>query len=301
MRKLELTEMGAFVAVAEHASFARAAADLGMPRSSLSETIRKLEDKLGVRLLNRTTRSVAVTEIGERLLAQIRPLLDSFDGIVESTNEARDKPAGQLRLTVPRAAVKAVIEPILPRFLAAYPAVRLEISVDNAVTDIVRGRFDAGIRLGHRIERDMIAVRLAETHPVIVASPQYLARHSRPVVPGDLQAHNCIRRRFQSGGALHDRWAFKKRGKAFEVTVDGSLIVDDADLAVRAALDGIGIARLLSTHVELPVAEGRLLPLLEDWPSAPVGFSLYYPSRRKLPMPLQLFIDFLRAEFSGRR
>jgi DNA-binding transcriptional LysR family regulator len=301
MRKLELNEMGAFVAVAEHASFVKAATDLGMPRSSLSETIRRLEEKLSVRLFNRTTRSVAVTDVGARLLAQIRPLLDSFDAIVESTNDFRDKPAGQLRLTVPRSAVRMVIEPMLARFLATYSEIRLEISVDNALTDIVRGRFDAGIRLGHRVERDMIAVRLAETRAVIVASPDYLARHSQLKTPGDLRAHNCIHRRFPSG-ALHDRWAFQKRGKRFEVAVDGTLIVDDADLAVRAALDGAGIAYVLANFSAPFVAEGRLLPLLDSWPPAPVEFYLYYPSRRQSPAPLQALVDFLRAELpNGRR
>jgi DNA-binding transcriptional LysR family regulator len=146
----------------------------------------------------------------------------------------------------------------------------------------------------------MIAVRLAETRPAIVASPEYIARHSRPVAPGDLRAHNCIRRRFPSG-SLHDRWAFKKRGKRLEVPVDGSLIVDDADLAVRAALDGVGIAYLLATHLASPIAEGRLLPLLEDWSPAPVEFFLYYSSRRQIPTPLQVLVDFLRWEFARGR
>jgi DNA-binding transcriptional LysR family regulator len=295
MRKLELTEVGAFVTVAEHGSFAKAAALLGMPRSSLSDTIRKLEEKLGVRLLNRTTRSVAVTEIGERLLAQMRPLLDGFDAIVEATNDFRDKPAGSLRLTVPRAAVRLVIEPVLARFLAAYPAVRVEISVESTLTDIVHHRFDAGIRLGHRVERDMIAVRLAKTRPAAVASPDYLAQHAPPKAPAGLQAHNCIRRRFPSG-ALHDRWAFARRGKSLEVAVDGTLIVDDADLAASAALDGIGIAYLLADHVAPLISQERLISLLEAWAPPPVEFFLYYSSRRQIPAALRALIDFLRAK-----
>src|SRR5262245_38534235 len=241
MRKLGFFEMHAFVAIAERSSFAKAAKQLGVSRSSLSETMRGLEDKLGVRLLNRTTRSVALTEIGERLLAEVRPVLDGFGAALESINAFRDKPAGHIRLTVPRPAAKMVIEPVLSRFLQAYPAITLEIVTDSALTDIVRDRFDAGIRPGHRVERDMIAIRVGEdARPTVVASPKYLQRHPRPKVPNDLQAHNCIRMRFASG-AIH-QWAFEKRGKSLEVAVNGTLIVSDGDLALRAALDGVGLA-----------------------------------------------------------
>jgi DNA-binding transcriptional LysR family regulator len=294
MRKLGFTEMNAFVAIAERSSFAKAAVHLGMSRSALSETIRGLEDKLGVRLLNRTTRSVALTEVGERLLAELRPALESFEAAVESINVFRDKPAGHLRLTVPRPAARMVIEPILARFLAAYPAISLEIITDSALTDIVRDRFDAGIRPGHRLEQDMIAVRVGEdARPTVVASLEYLARHSRPKVPADLQAHNCIRQRFASGAIAH--WAFEKRGKGLEVVVKGSLIVSDGDLALRAALDGVGIARLPITSVDAHIAQTRLVPLLEDWTPSSVGFFLYYPSRRQTPAALQAFLDFLKA------
>jgi DNA-binding transcriptional LysR family regulator len=294
MRKLGFTEMNAFVAIAERSSFAKAAVHLGMSRSALSETIRGLEDKLGVRLLNRTTRSVALTEVGERLLAELRPALEGFEAAVESINVFRDKPAGHLRLTVPRPAARMVIEPILARFLAAYPAISLEIITDSALTDIVRDRFDAGIRPGHRLEQDMIAVRVGEdARPTVVASPDYLARHSRPKVPADLQAHNCIRQRFASGAIAH--WAFEKRGKGLEVVVKGSLIVSDGDLALRAALDGVGIARLPITSVDAHIAQTRLVPLLEDWTPSSVGFFLYYPSRRQTPAALQAFLDFLKA------
>src|SRR5262250_826452 len=218
MRKPDIAEMSAFVAVAERASFAKAARHLGVSRSTLSETIRALEEKLGVRLLNRTTRSVAPTEIGERLLAELRPALESIEQAVESINVFRDKPTGHLRLTVPRPAAKMVIEPIVAKFLAAHPAITLEIVTDSALTDIVRDRFDAGIRPGHRVERDMIAIRLGEdARPTVVASPKYLQQHPRPKVPNDLQAHNCVRMRFASG-AIH-QWAFEKRGKSLEVAV----------------------------------------------------------------------------------
>jgi len=295
MRKLGFAEMNAFVAIAERSSFAKAASHLGVSRSTLSETIRNLEDKLGVRLLNRTTRSVALTEIGERLLAEMRPALDSFEAAVESINVFRDRPAGHLRLSVPRPAAKVVIEPILSKFLAAYPAITLEIITDSALTDIVRDRFDAGIRPGHRLEQDMIAVRVGEdARPTVVASPDYLRRRPAPTAPEDLQGHACIRQRFASGALL--RWVFEQPGKNLEVLVNGPLIVSDGDLAVRAALDGVGIARLPISSVDTFIQKGQLIPLLEDWAPRSVGFFLYYPSRRQTPAALQAFVDFLRAQ-----
>src|SRR5882672_7389078 len=192
MRRPELWEMNAFVAVSERRSFAKAAVQLGISRSRLSETIRGLEDRLGVRLLNRTTRSVAPTAAGERLLARMRPLLDDFAATLDSINAFRDKPAGLLRLTVPPPAANFMLAPLLSRFLAQYPAIDLEVSVDAALTDIVAGRFDAGMRPGERVERDMIAVRIGEEfRGVVVAAPAYLARQPRPTAPRDLQTHNC--------------------------------------------------------------------------------------------------------------
>jgi DNA-binding transcriptional LysR family regulator len=225
----------------------------------------------------------------------LRPALDSFEAAVESVNVFRDKPGGHLRLTVPRPAAKTVIEPILSKFLAAYPAVSLEIITDSALTDIVRDRFDAGIRPGHRVGRDMIAVRVGEdARPMVVASPDYLRRHPHPKVPGDLQSHNCIRLRFASGAM--QPWSFEKRGKSLEVVVKGSLIVSDGDLAIRAALEGVGIARLPQIAIDTHIAKKRLVPLLEDWMPRSVGFYLYYPSRRQVPAALKAFIDFLKAQ-----
>jgi DNA-binding transcriptional LysR family regulator len=294
MQKPGFAAMTAFVAVAEHASFAKAARQLGVSRSTLSTTIRGLEERLGVRLLNRTTRSVALTEVGERLLAGLRPALDSFEAAVEAINIFRDKPTGHLRLTVPRPASKQLIEPIVTKFLAAHPGVTLEVVTDSALTDIVRDRFDAGIRPGHRVEQDMIAVRIGDdARPVIVASPEYLAQHPRPKVPGDLQDHNCFRQRFASG-VVH-RWSFEKRGKSVEVAVTGSLISSESDLAIRAALDGLGIARVPAIYVQSHIASNRLVPLLEDWTPRSVGFFLYYPSRRQMPAALQAFINELKS------
>ena len=293
MRGASLAEMRAFLAVAEQASFARAAVQLDVSRSALSETVRGLEEKLGVRLLNRTTRSVSLTDAGERLLGELRPALESVSTALESVNLYRDTPAGHLRLTVPRPAARTVIEPMLASFLEAHPAITMEISTDSALTDIVRDRFDAGIRPGHRLEQDMVALRVGEdARPTVVASPDYLERHRRPVEPRDLQLHNCIRQRFASGALAP--WVFEKGSGTLEVAVTGSLIVSDGDLALRAALDGVGIARLPISSVERHVVDGVLVPLLENWKPKSVDFYLYYSSRRQTPAALRALIDFLK-------
>ena len=300
MRKASIAEMSAFVAIAERASFVRAATQLGVSRSSLSECLRTLEERLGVRLLNRTTRSVALTEAGERLLVQLRPLLDNFDAALESVNSFRDSPAGHVRITVPRPAARTIIAPILSRFLSAYPAVTLEVAIDSNLTDIVRDRFDAGIRPGHRVEQDMIALRVGEdAEPTVVASPDYLRRHGTPKEPSDLHAHNCTRMRFSSNAFA--RWAFEKRERSMEVDVTGSLITADSDLAVRAALDGLALARVPRHTVEAHLVTRTLVAVLEDWRPRSVGFYLYYPSRRQMPAALQALINLLKAELSTRR
>jgi DNA-binding transcriptional LysR family regulator len=299
MRGPELAEMNAFVTVAERRSFAKGAVQLGISRSRLSETIRELEGRLGVRLLNRTTRSVAPTAAGERLLAQIRPLLDDFDAVLDSINAFRDKPAGLLRLTVPPPAASFMLGPLLSRFLAQYPAIHLEISVDSGLTDIVAGRFDAGIRAGSdRIERDMIAVHIGEEVRGVVAAPDYLARHPRPTTPRDLAAHNCIRFRFPSG--VIAPWQFEKRGRQVEVAVEGRLTVNNPELAIRAALDGVGVFYTALAYAAPEIKAGRLVPLLEDWRMRSAAIFLYYPSRRQVPVLLRTFIEFLRENLQAR-
>ena len=300
MRGPELAEMNAFVTVAERCSFAKAAVQLGISRSRLSETIRELEGRLGVRLLNRTTRSVAPTAAGERLLAQIRPLLDDFGAVLDSINAYRNKPAGLLRLTVPPLAASFLLAPLLSRFLAQYPAIDLEISVDSRLIDIVAGHFDAGIRAGSaRIERDMIAVHVGEQPPRgVVAAPEYLARHPRPTTPRDLAAHNCIRFRYPSGVIVP--WQFEKKGKQVEVAVEGRLTVNDPELAIRAALDGVGVFYAALGYMAPEIRAGRLVPLLEDWWTSPAAIYLYYPSRRQVPAPLRAFIEFLRENLQAR-
>jgi DNA-binding transcriptional LysR family regulator len=293
MRGPELAELNAFVTVAEQRSFAKAAVQLGISRSRLSETVRGLEEGLGVRLLNRTTRSVAPTAAGERLLARIRPLLDDFDAVLDSINAFRDKPTGLLRLTVAPPVANFMLAPLLSRFLAQYPAIDLEISVDAALTDIVAGRFDAGIRAGERVERDMVAVRIGEEiQSVVVAAPDYLARHPRPTTPRELSMHNCIHFRFPSGVMVP--WLFEKRAKQVEVAVAGRLTVNDPELAIRAALDGVGVLYTALGYAAPDIRTGRLVSLLEDWRPRSTAIFLYYSSRRQVPVPLQAFIDFLR-------
>jgi DNA-binding transcriptional LysR family regulator len=299
MRGTQFSELSAFVAVAEQASFTKAAKQIGLSTATLSQTIRALEERLGVRLLNRTTRSVSPTEAGGQLLARLRPALDGFDDALESMNAFRDRPAGHLRLTVPPPVASFVLAPLLASFLKKYPEIALEISVDGALVDIVANRLDAGIRFGPRVARDMIAVPVTDKlHVVVVAAPEYLARRPRPQTPKDLLTHNCIRLRFGISG--HAPWHFLVNGKETEFDVEGSLTVNDGELAVRAALDGVGILYMLEDYVAPMIADGRLVALLDAWLPPPAdGFYLYYPSRRQNPAALQALIEFLRANFKA--
>jgi DNA-binding transcriptional LysR family regulator len=297
MRRSQFTELCAFVAVAEHASLSRAAERLELSTATLSQSVRALEEQLGVRLLNRTTRSVALTEAGERLLAQLRPLLDGFDAALDSVNAFRDKPSGHLRLTMPPPVARFVLGPVLGRFPERYPEIVVEATVESALTDIVAGRYDAGIRRGNVVARDMIAVRVTDDmHYRVVASPDYLARHGRPRTPADLQAHNCIRYRLPAGGFIP--WLFVVDGKTVEFAVKGSVVViNDPDLVISAALGGIGVAYLYEEYVAPLIADGRLVSLI-DKSALPVtdGFFLFYPSRRQNPAALSALIEFLRSE-----
>lgn len=293
-----LAEMNAFIAIAEQRSFAKAATRLGLSPSTLSETLRRLEERLGVRLIERTTRSVATTEAGERLLARLRPVLDDYEAALESINDFRATPSGSLRLTVAAPAADLVLAPLLARFAAQYPEIRLEISVDDGLTDIVAGRFDAGIRIGERLERDMIALRVTEElHYRIVASREYLERRGRPKTPQDLKGHNCIRLRFSSGALLP--WRFERKGRPLEVAVEGTLVVNSAVLAVRAMRDGVGLLQMPLDYVAEEIAAGSLECVLDDWmPARGETFFLYYSSRRQMRPPLQAFIDFLRQNMT---
>jgi DNA-binding transcriptional LysR family regulator len=294
-----MDEMAAFARVAEHRSFGKAATELGVSRSALSHAMRALEERLGLRLLNRTTRSVSATDAGERLLARLRPALDEIGAAVEEINSLRDTPAGPLRLTVLPLATDTVVAPMLARFMTAYPAIRIEISSDGALRDIVRDRFDAGIRPGERVERDMVVVPVsAPLHFTVFAAPDYLKRRGTPKAPRDLLTHDCIRLRLPSSGGLFP-WRFARGDDVFELPVDGRLIVNDADLMIKATVDGIGIAYLARELIEDHLAAGRLITLFDDWMPKTAGLFLYYPSRRQVPAPLRAFIDFLKAERRG--
>jgi DNA-binding transcriptional LysR family regulator len=300
MRQPGFAEMNAFVAVAERSSFARAARQLGVSRSALSETIRALEEKLGVRLLNRTTRSVAPTEAGERLLSRLQPALDNVGQAVEEVNAFRDKPMGTLRIVMGRAIATTVFAPMVAPFLAAYPEITLEAVSDDMRLDLVANRFDAGLRIGELIERDMIAVKLIDRiRLACVASPAYLKGREVPQVPADLMQHECIRHRWKFDEAIRP-WEFEKDGERVEIEPQGRLIVNEAQNVVTAAASGVGVGYLPLGMVARFILEKRLVQLLPDWSTAYSGLYIYYPSRRQTPAPLQAFIDFARKATSQR-
>lgn len=289
----------AFRAIAEHGSFTRAAAALDVTASALSQTLQQLETQLGTRLLQRTTRRVGLTEAGGDLLKRIAPALTELDRAMDETRQHGDRARGTLRLTVPSDVSQWMIEPMLAEFMARWPDVRLDIHVDNSLTDLVAESFDAGIRLGERVERDMVAVPISgPMRSVVVASPAYFKRYGRPENPKDLQNRNCIKFRLPSSGAIY-RWEFAHRsgaqkGSWYEIAVDGSLTVNDFSLAVRAAEDGIGMTYLLDMSVRAVIDAGRLECVLEPWLPPFEGLYLYYPSRFQVPPKLRVFIDFIR-------
>jgi DNA-binding transcriptional LysR family regulator len=293
MAGIQLSELTAFVAVAEHRSFTKAAARIGVSPPTMSQTIRSLEERVGVRLFNRTTRSVALTEAGDRLLAEIQPIVEGVDRALESVNSFRDKPMGNLRLAVARPAAAMLLAPFIQPFLAEYPAISLEVVVDDTHRDIVSGRFDAGIGVGHRVERDMTTLRIVDDFRMLaVAAPDYLARHPAPSHPRDLHSHNCIRYRLPWDDSIQP-WVLIKGRQRAEIAVEGSLTVNDYDLLTRATLDGVGVAYLAEPPIAAELAQGRLVNLLEGWSHTLPGVFLYHPSRRQPPMPLQVFLRFV--------
>jgi DNA-binding transcriptional LysR family regulator len=299
MNRAHFAELNAFVAVAERSNFARAAGHLGVAASTISQTIRSLEERLGMRLLNRTTRSVSLTDAGEKLLARIRPAIMELGAAVDDLNEFRDTPTGILRLNVSSVPAQIVLAPVIKAFLAAYPAIALDITVDDGRGDIVGGRFDAGIRVGRRVAKDMQIVRVSEPSRVIaIAAPEYLQHNPAPKTPQDLQRLNCI-------GLRHDNqllvWEFAKGKSKIEMSVNGTLVVNSMDLVVRAVLDGIGIGYTIESYVASHISTGRIVPLLADWSSGHHSYYLYYSGRRQLPVPLQVFIAFLRQHQSASR
>ncbi|NKB84030.1 LysR family transcriptional regulator [Brucella grignonensis] len=296
MARNNFNDLLAFRAVATERSFTRAAAQMDVSTSALSHTIRGLEERLGIRLLNRTTRSVVPTEAGDRLLLSVGALFNAVEAELASLSELRDKPAGTIRITTSAHAARTILEPALVPLLTDYPDLNIELSVDAGFVDIVAERFDAGVRLGETVAQDMIAVRIGpDMRMAAAASPAYLAAHGSPQTPRDLNRHNCINLRFPTYGGLY-AWEFEKDGRALNVRVNGQMIVNDTSLALEAAVDGLGIAYITEDQVLPLIADGLLVRVLEDWCPPFPGYYLYYPSRRQHSSGFSMLIEALRFQ-----
>ena len=298
MRDADAGALRAFRLIAELGSFTRAGDVLGVTPSALSQALRLLEERLGARLLQRTTRRVGLTDAGRELLARVTPAFGAIDAALDDVRQRGRDPAGTLRLTMPQIIVRSLLEPVLREFLAAYPRITLDLRVENRLADLVGEGLDAGIRLGELLERDMIAVPLGGTlRSAVVGSPAYFARHGRPQHPRDLAKHNCVSFRFDSGAIY--RWEFARAGKWFEIAVGGNLMVNDADVALAAAFEGIALHYAVEPLVRAALADGRLESVLDAFLPPYEGFYLYYPSRLQMPPKLRVFIDFLRARVTA--
>jgi DNA-binding transcriptional LysR family regulator len=294
MRREELVDLYAFLVVAEEQSFTRAAAKLSTSQSALSHTIRRLETHLGVRLLTRTTRSVAATEAGDRLLKTLRPAIGSIAAELSSVGELRDTPAGTIRITASDHAATTILWPVLQKFLPNYPDIHIELDVDSGFTDIVAERFDAGVRLGESIAKDMVAVRIGpDLRMVVVGSPSYLARNPRPRKPQDLAHHKCINLRLPTLGGLY-AWELEKGKRELRVRVDGQLVFNSMSMIIRAAIAGFGLAFVMEDIVAGHIADGSLVTVLDDWCTPFGGYHLYYPNRRQPLAAFTLLVDALR-------
>jgi DNA-binding transcriptional LysR family regulator len=296
----ELTVLAGFAVVADERSFTKAALKLGVSRSAISHSIRTLEERLGLRLLARTTRSVAPTDAGERLLAQLHPALHDIQAALTEVGRLREKPTGTVRLVASPMAVAAIVWPKLAKFARDYPDVVLDISTEgDSRPDLVAERFDAGIHLGEFVQRDMVAVKVSgQQRAAIVATPAYFDSHPKPKTPRDLTAHRCMGHRMSAHGTVY-RWEFEKRGKPVTVSVSGPLIFTDPAFTLRAALDGLGVAYMFEEHVADYLARGELVGVLEDWCPPFDGYFLYYPSRRHQPPALQALVGALRVSSGG--
>jgi DNA-binding transcriptional LysR family regulator len=294
MQRDDLIDLNAFIAIANERSFTRAAAKMGVSQSALSHKIRRLEARLGVRLLSRTTRSVSPTDAGQRLLEGIVPAFDQITDQLDVLGDLREKPAGSVRITAPQHAAKTVLWPAASKIMRDYPDVEIEISVDSGMRDIVTDRFDAGIRLGEQVARDMIALRIGPPlRMAAVATPAYFAQNGVPVAPQDLANHRCVNLRFTTAGGLY-AWELEKDGRELNVRVEGQFISNNADFIVQAARDGFGIAFLPEDYAQEDLEAGRLQRVLEDWCPPFPGYHLYYPSRRQPKAAFALLIEALR-------
>lgn len=299
MQRAGLFELNAVVAVASHRSFRAAAAELGMSPSALSHAVATLEQRLGIRLFNRTTRSVSLSEAGERFLSRLRPALREISEAMESVNEFRDTPAGTLRINASESGASQIMTPIVLEFLKRYPDMHVDLVTEGRLIDIVAEGFDAGVRLAEAVPQDMIAVPCGpEARFAVVGSPSYFQNHARPIAPSDLASHTCIRRRFPSGAIF--RWEFKKRGEEVLVDVKGVLTLDNQNLMIEAALSGVGLAYVGDWAVAADLAAGRLIRVLEDWAPPFSGLCLYYPGHRHVPAGLRAFIAVVREATAHR-
>ncbi|WGS21542.1 MULTISPECIES: LysR family transcriptional regulator [unclassified Bradyrhizobium] len=292
--RIDPSDLATFLAIARHKSFRAAATELGVSASALSHALRNIEERLDLRLINRTTRSVALTEAGERLFARISPAFRDIDDALEDLNNFRGRPVGTLRFTAARQSAQLVLLPIVTRFLKAFPDVSVEVMINDALIDMVAAGFDAGVRFGETIAGDMIAVPIGPRHRfAVVGSPAYFRTHKPPITPHDLKRLPCIRYRFTSGVVY--RWEFDRGGIEVDIDVEGPLTLNDQDLIVDAALDGAGLAYVFEAQVNALIAKRKLVRVLADWCPAYPGFFLYYPSRRQLPAALRAFVDFARS------
>lgn len=293
MVRPSLNDLAAFAAVASHRSFRSAADVMGVSRSALSHAIIGLEGKLGVRLFNRTTRSVSLTQAGARLLARLDPVLQDLDQALDTVSEERGTPSGTLRINANKSGARILLSAVVPRFLDLYPDVELDLVSEGRLVDIVELGFDAGVRLLDTVPRDMVAVRFGgDVRFIAVAAPSYMGGRATPNTPDELHAHRCIRQRLPSGKRY--RWEFSRRGAEIVVDVPGSLTLDDNDLLVQAAVEGRGIA-YVPEHFARPFLDsGQLVTVLDDWCPRTPGLALYYPRSRHMPSPLRVFIDLLK-------
>jgi DNA-binding transcriptional LysR family regulator len=292
MRREELGSLAMFMVVAEERSFTRAAARLGLSQSALSHSVQRLEKRLGLQLLTRTTRSVAPTEAGEQLLDSLRPAFAEIDSKIELLTNLRERPAGTIRITTSAHAARTILWPAVDRLTAQHPDINVELNVEAGLTDIVAERFDAGVRLGERLEQDMIAMRIGpRLRMATVGSPEYFASRTVPKVPQDLAGHDCINLRMVSGNIY--AWEYEKDGRELKVRVEGQLILNDVDLIVDAALAGHGLIHLVEDRVATQIAAGSLVRVLEDWCDPFDGYYLYYPRRRAATSAFSLLLEAL--------
>lgn len=293
--------LAAFAVVAEERSFTRAAARLGVSPSALSHTIRRLEERIRIQLLARSTRSVSTTEAGERLLVRLGPAIGEISGAVEDLGRLLERPSGRVRITASRTAARMVVAPVLPRFTQNYPDIVVETLIDPGLTNIVAQRFDAGIRLGESLEKDVVAIPV--TGPLrmaVVGTPRYFAMHPAPATPHDLRMHRGINFRLPTAGTIY-KWEFAQRHRKMEVGVDGPLVFDDEDMIINAALAGVGLAYVVEDQVSSQLQAGALARVLEDWCPPFPGFFLYYPGRRQVSPALAAFIGAIRMPAKSRK